>query len=147
MKKIICAVMIISSLSLVGCAYPGPGFAPSSAPMQAPVYIKQGMVIGIQNTTISVNDPNLAGAAIGGVAGGVVGHQMGKGNGKTALTILGALGGAMVGSQVNSEKLVQGYAVTIRGTDGEVLTFNSQNYLPLGMHVNYKNQNNHVTLY
>ena len=143
MKKIISSMVIVTSLVLTGCAVTNPMLSqPSVMPS-----IKQGMVIGIKDTTISVNDPNLAGAAIGGVAGGVVGHQFGKGNGKTAMTVLGALGGAMVGSQVNSEKLVPGYAVTIRGSDGEVLTFNSQNYLPLGQKVNYRNQNNHVTLY
>ena len=138
MKKFISSLMLVASLSLFGCAsVPGTPQAP----------IKQGMVIGIQNTTISVNDPNLAGAAIGGVAGGVVGNQFGKGNGKKAMTILGALGGAAVGSQVNSQKLVPGYAVTLRGSDGEVVTFNSQNYLPVGQTVNYRNQNNRITLY
>lgn len=138
MKKFISSVLIVASLSLVGCA---------NIPGNPPAPVKQGMVIGIQNTTVAVNDPNLAGAAIGGVAGGVVGHQFGKGNGKTAMTILGALGGAAVGSQVNSQKMVPGYAITLRGNDGEVITFNSQNYIPVGQVVNYRNQNNHVTLY
>lgn len=138
MKKFISSLMLVASLSLVGCAsVPGTPQAP----------IKQGMVIGIQNTTVSVNDPNLAGTAIGGVAGGVVGHQFGKGNGKTAMTILGALGGAAVGSQVNAQKMVPGYAVTIRGNDGEVVTFNSQNYLSVGQTINYRNQNNRITVY
>ncbi len=134
MKKFISSLMLVASLSLVGCA---------SVPGTPQTPIKQGMVIGIQNTTISVNDPNLAGAAIGGV----VGNQFGKGNGKKAMTILGALGGAAVGSQVNSQKLVPGYAVTLRGSDGDVVTFNSQNYLPVGQTVNYRNQNNRITLY
>lgn len=130
--------MVIVSLSLVGCA---------NMPGVAPTPMKHGMVIGIQNTTVAVNDPNMAGAAIGGIAGGVVGNQFGKGNGRKAMTLLGALGGAAVGSQVNSQKLVPGYAVTIRGSDGEVVTFNSQNYLNVGQSVNYTNQNNRITLY
>ena len=138
MKKFISSIMLVASLSLVGCA---------SVPGTPPTPIKQGMVIGIQGTTVAVNDPNLAGAAIGGVAGGVVGHQFGKGSGKTAMTILGALGGAAVGSQVNSQKMVPGYAITVRGNDGKVITFNSQNYIPVGQVVNYRNQNNRVTLY
>lgn len=133
MKKILASVVLMASL--VGCAT-----VPSTPP-------KQGMVIGIQNTTVAVNDPNLAGAAIGGVAGGVVGHQFGKGRGKTAMTVLGALGGAAVGSQVNSQKLVPGYAITVRGNDGEVVTFNSQNYIPVGQVINYRNQNNNITVY
>lgn len=137
MKKFISGFILAVSLSLVGCATTGSNTSP----------IKQGMVIGIQNTTVSINDPNLGGAAIGAAAGGVVGHQFGKGDGKTAMTILGALGGAVIGSQVNSQKMVPGYAVTIRGYDGEVFTFNSQNYLSVGQTVNYRNQNNRITLY
>lgn len=133
MKKIIASILFM--VSLVGCAT-----VPSTP-------VKQGRVIGIQNTTVAVNDPNLAGAAIGGVAGGVVGHQFGKGRGKTAMTVLGALGGAAAGSQVNAQKLVSGYAITIRGNDGEVVTFNSQNYIPVGQVINYRNQNNNITVY
>lgn len=133
MKKIIASILFMASL--VGCAT-----VPSTPP-------KQAMVIGIQNATVAVNDPNLAGAAIGGIAGGVVGNQFGKGRGKTAMTVLGALGGAAVGSQVNAQKLVPGYRITIRGNDGEVITFNSQNYIPVGQVIYYKNQNNNITVY
>lgn len=76
MKKIISSIVIVTSLVLTGCAVTNPM---PSQPSVMPS-IKQGMVIGIKDTTLSVNDPNLAGAAIGGVAGGVVGHQFGKGN-------------------------------------------------------------------
>lgn len=137
MKKFISSLILVVSLSLVGCATTGSNTSP----------IKQGIVIGIQNTTVSINDPNLGGAAIGAGVGGVIGHQFGKGKGKTAMTVLGVLGGAAIGSQVNSQKMVPGYAVTIRGGDGEVFTFNSQNYLSVGQSVNYRNQNNNITLY
>ena len=40
------------------------------------------------------NSDHLIGTIAGGVAGGVVGNQFGGGNGKTALTVLGAVGGA-----------------------------------------------------
>lgn len=133
MKKLFASIMVMASL--VGCAT-----VPSTPP-------KQGMVVGIQNTTMAVNDPNLAGAAIGGIAGGVVGNQFGKGNGKKAMTILGALGGAAVGSQVNAQKLVPGYRITLRANDGEVVNFNSQQYIPVGQIIYYKNINNNITIY
>lgn len=137
MKKIISSMLIVASLSLVGCA----NMQTNSTP------IKQAMVIGVQSTYITINDPNLTGAAVGGITGGVIGHQFGKGNGRTAMTVLGALGGAAVGSQVNAQKTVPGYAVTIRNNEGEVITFNNQNYIPVGQVVNYRNQNNRITLY
>lgn len=40
------------------------------------------------------------GAVAGGVAGAVIGNQFGKGSGNTAMTILGAGGGAYAGHQV-----------------------------------------------
>ena len=43
------------------------------------------------------NSDHLIGTIAGGVAGGVVGNQFGGGNGKTALTVLGAVGGALAG--------------------------------------------------
>lgn len=43
---------------------------------------------------------NVGGAIIGGVLGGLAGHQVGKGKGNTAMTILGAAGGAYAGAKV-----------------------------------------------
>lgn len=137
MKKFISALVLVATLGMTGCA------SMNSQPIQ----VKQAMVVGVQNSTFTVNDPNLAGAAIGATAGGVIGHQFGKGNGKTAMTVLGVLGGAAVGSQVNSTKVVQGWSVTLRSNDGEVVTFNTQTPLQVGQVVNYRNQNGRVTLY
>ena len=114
MKKFISVIMLCSSL--FGCAV---------APQQQ-LQIQEGMVIGIQSTTFTEHDPNLAGAAIGATAGGIIGHQFGKGDGKTSMTFLGVLGGAAIGSQVNSNKTVQGYSVTCRGNNGEIFTVNSK---------------------
>jgi uncharacterized protein YcfJ len=40
------------------------------------------------------------GPLLGGVAGGFVGNQFGKGTGKTAATALGAVGGVLLGQQL-----------------------------------------------
>ena len=48
---------------------------------------------------------------LGGVAGGVIGHQIGGGRGKTAATIVGAIGGAVVGNEIE-KKQVQGCCAT-----------------------------------
>jgi uncharacterized protein YcfJ len=44
---------------------------------------------------------NVPGAILGGVLGGVLGHQVGGGRGQDVATALGAVGGALVGSNVN----------------------------------------------
>jgi len=41
---------------------------------------------------------NTEGAIIGGIIGGVIGNQFGKGSGKEAMTGIGALSGAIIGS-------------------------------------------------
>ena len=59
------------------------------------------------------------GAVAGGIAGGVLGHQTGAGRGRDVMTVLGALGGAFAGHQVekNAKKMVD-YQITIRFDDG-----------------------------
>ncbi|WP_238160255.1 glycine zipper 2TM domain-containing protein [Pigmentiphaga sp. H8] len=71
------------------------------------------------------------GAVGGGVVGGVVGNQFGGGSGRTALTVLGALGGAYAGNEV--EKRVRSstqYEMTVRMNDGSVRTFHSASAYP-----------------
>ena len=65
------------------------------------------------------------GAVAGGVLGGVVGHQFGQGDGKKAMTVLGALGGAVAGHQVEkaTNTKVVGYRVQVQLDNGETRTF------------------------
>lgn len=70
----------------------------------------------------------------------VVGHQFGQGDGKTAMTILGVLGGAMVGSQVNQNSVpVSMQEISIQMPDGKVININveGQGFVP-GQHVEIK---------
>ena len=63
----------------------------------APVVCQScGVVESVRQVQAPVRDnsDHLIGTIAGGVAGGVVGNQFGGGNGKTALTVLGAVGGA-----------------------------------------------------
>jgi outer membrane lipoprotein SlyB len=59
------------------------------------------------------------GAAAGGVAGGVLGHQTGGGRGRDVMTVLGAIGGAVAGHQIEKNvKKVKSYEISIRFDDG-----------------------------
>jgi outer membrane lipoprotein SlyB len=60
-----------------------------------------------------------SGAAIGGIAGGVLGNQAGRGNGRTAMTLLGVVGGAIAGHEIekNTAK-AKSYEIDIRFDDG-----------------------------
>jgi len=63
------------------------------------------------------------GAVAGGVAGAVVGKQFGHGSGKTAMTILGAAGGAFAGHKIEEKvRSTQRWDVTVRLDDGSYRT-------------------------
>jgi len=63
------------------------------------------------------------GAVAGGVTGAVVGNQIGRGNGNTAMTILGAAGGAFAGNEIEKNvKKRYSYRVTVRMDDGTFRT-------------------------
>lgn len=70
------------------------------------------------------------GAVAGGVAGAVVGNQFGKGTGNTAMTIIGAGGGAYAGHQVEKhmkKKTVWKVSVKFdKGGDEKTYTFASE---------------------
>jgi outer membrane lipoprotein SlyB len=70
-------------------------------------------------------DTTGVGAVAGGALGGVLGHQFGKGKGKTAMTVLGAVGGAVAGHQVEKahNTKVVGYRVQVQLDNGETRTF------------------------
>ena len=68
-------------------------------------------------------DASGLGAVAGGVTGAVIGNQMGRGRGNTAMTIIGAAGGAFAGNEI--EKNMQkryAYRVTVRMDDGSFRT-------------------------
>ena len=56
------------------------------------------MMTGCQTSTSAQDFP--LGPVLGGVAGGFIGNQFGKGTGKTAATALGAVGGVLLGQQL-----------------------------------------------
>ena len=75
------------------------------------------------------DEHNLIGTLAGGVAGGVVGNQFGGGSGRDALTVLGAVGGALAGREVQKnmkgQEMVTRYETQVRLDDGSVRTFTS----------------------
>lgn len=66
------------------------------------------------------------GAVGGGVVGGLLGNQVGKGHGRDAMTVIGAVGGAYAGHQIEkSARSTTQYQTTVRFEDGSVRTFTS----------------------
>ena len=93
---------------------------------------RQGKVNGVAvgNTTIGI------GTVAGGVLGGVLGNQIGGGSGKTAMTVLGAAGGAYAGNTVEKNmKKVTLYQMRVRMGDGSVRTIEQASPVAAGSSV------------
>ena len=59
------------------------------------------------------------GAVGGGVLGGLLGNQVGGGRGKDVMTVVGVVGGAVAGNEVEKRvKATKSYDVTVRMSDG-----------------------------
>lgn len=48
-----------------------------------------------------------AGAVMGGIAGGAIGNQIGKGDGNALATVIGIVGGAMLGDKIEGQPAPQ----------------------------------------
>ncbi len=59
------------------------------------------------------------GAVGGGLVGGLLGHQVGGGSGKDVMTVVGVVGGAMAGNEVEKRsRTTTSYSITVRYDDG-----------------------------
>ena len=57
------------------------------------------------------------------MTGAVIGNQIGRGHGNTAMTLLGAAGGALAGNEIEKNvKKHYSYRVTVRMDDGSFRT-------------------------
>ena len=72
--------------------------------------VAASMVTGCQTSSTGQNFP--LGPVLGGVAGGFVGNQFGSGSGKAAATALGAVGGMLLGQQLQRPVVNQAPAPT-----------------------------------
>jgi outer membrane lipoprotein SlyB len=93
-----------------------------AAPPLAPVCKNCGIVAGVRAVK-TPGEGTGVGAVAGGVVGGVVGHQFGSGHGKDAMSILGVIGGAVAGHEVEKEvKATTRYEVDVRLDNGQLTT-------------------------
>lgn len=132
--------------SLVQPAAMAPVTAPVEAPVRAPVKAPQMAAAPVRNTTHTAARPVAAvcsncgvvestreittaaqgsgvGAVGGAVVGGILGHQVGGGRGRDVATVLGALGGAFAGNQIEGQvKASRSYQIVVRLDDGSTRT-------------------------
>lgn len=105
--------------------------APATASAAASACPGCGVVENLRTVQVPVrnNSNNLIGTVAGGVVGGVVGNQFGGGHGRDALTVLGAVGGALAGHEIErnirEQQTVTHYELTVRMNDGGTRVFRS----------------------
>ena len=74
------------------------------------------------------------------MVGGLVGNQIGNGNGRTAATVIGAVGGGLVGNEVEKRtRTVTRYQVAVRMDDGTLRSVETGSAPPVGKAVMLKN--------
>lgn len=89
---------------------------------QALVCQNCGTVESIREVTTR-GDSNGLGAAGGAVVGGLLGNQVGGGHGREAMTVVGAIGGAFAGNQIEKQaKATLSYETTVRMNNGSSRT-------------------------
>ncbi|QNA90738.1 glycine zipper 2TM domain-containing protein [Massilia sp. Dwa41.01b] len=89
---------------------------------EAPVCQNCGTVASIREINTRGDGSGL-GAAGGAVVGGLLGNQVGGGHGKEAMTVVGAIGGAFAGNQIEKRaRATQSYETTIHMNNGSTRT-------------------------
>jgi outer membrane lipoprotein SlyB len=119
-------IALLAVFGLAGC-----GPQPTYQVVQTPA-ARVGTVESVRET-VEQAQPSGAGLLVGALAGGGLGSLIGSGNGRTAATVVGALGGAYVGNQVEKSKTNIVYQIGVRYDDGTWATIRQS--APTGLRV------------
>jgi outer membrane lipoprotein SlyB len=106
-------------------------YSVSQAPRSAPQQAAHGRVASI--TLVDGDSSGIGGAVLGAVLGGVIGHQIGGGTGRDVATGLGAVGGALIGRNLQKRKDSDTYRVVVRMEDGSNRSFDYRRIDDLGV--------------
>jgi len=121
------AVLAAATLGVTGCGSPQPTYQVVQSPA-----VRVGTVESVREV-VEQAQPSGAGLIIGGLAGGGLGSLVGGGTGRTVATVVGALGGAYVGNQVEKSKTQVVYQIGVKYDDGTWATINQSS--PTGLRV------------
>jgi outer membrane lipoprotein SlyB len=94
--------------------------AACATPQPAPVEIRRGTIEQITDTQISTNQHAGVGAVVGGLTGVGIGSLIGGGTGRDVAMVAGAIGGALLGNEVQrrNDQPVAAQQIIVRTTSG-----------------------------
>ena len=113
------------ALLLTACATPGP--------QPGAVEIQRGVIEQITATQIPTNHHQGLGAVVGGLAGLGIGSLIGGGTGRDVAMVAGAIGGAVVGNEVQKkhDQPIAGQQIIVRLSSGVLVQITQ----PVGPHL------------
>ena len=105
------ALSLVLALGLAACA---------SGPQPGEVEIRSGTIEQITAQQIPSNHHQGLGAVVGGLAGLGIGSLIGGGTGRDVAMVVGTIGGALAGNEVQkrNDQPVQGQQIIVRSTSG-----------------------------
>jgi outer membrane lipoprotein SlyB len=111
-----CLCTAVLALTLTACA------APRGQPGE--VEIRSGVIEQITPTQLQTTGNFGVGAVVGGLAGLGIGSLIGGGSGRDVAMVLGTVGGAVAGHQVqkNYDQPVAGQQIIVRATNGVLIS-------------------------
>lgn len=127
--------LMLAVLSVVyGCAV-----TPTGSQASGEMEIRSGVIEQIKPTQLQSNHHTGVGAVVGGIAGLGIGSLIGNGTGRDVAMVLGTVGGALAGNEVqkNYDQPVPGQQIIVRVSNGVLVSVSQPvNYgLFTGQHV------------
>ena len=106
------AASAVTILGLAACAAPGP--------QPGEIEIRRGVIEQITAVQIASNHHQGVGAVVGGLAGLGIGSLIGGGTGRDVAMVVGAVGGALAGNEVQKkhDQPIAGQQIIVRTTNG-----------------------------
>jgi len=111
-----CVMSAVLASMLVACA--------SVGPQPGAMEVRSGVIEQITETQLATNHHRGVGAVVGGIAGLGLGSLIGGGTGRDVAMVLGTLGGALAGNEVQKryDKPVPGQQIIVRVSNGVLVS-------------------------